>query len=154
MSNSRHSGHAMEWFQPDAQTRRYVPSKPSETQPIAGELVSLGEWAFSENPYNSAPYGARTYENATLIRDVWLVSRKENLSSPLGVNYLSSMVKVPDLHTKQNVLLEEEYYREVWFPPVIGSGSAFRKSYLFANEIDASQLVGISLSLCHRLKTI
>ena len=61
--------------------------KPSEMQPTVGELVSLGEWAFSQNPYSSDPYGARTYENTTVIREIWLVGRKEGFSSSLGLSH-------------------------------------------------------------------
>jgi hypothetical protein len=93
---------------------------------ISDDLVSSGEWSICQNPYVREGTLFNPDKNTTAIREIWLVSQKENLPGAIGSNYLRlwpeelyqlsvagcKKYEVPDLILKQPFVLEEEFCRD------------------------------------------
>ena len=119
---------AMQWSgsNPMSNLEIDVLMQSSKMQAIANELVASEEWMLSANPYPKEQYDDGTYENTTATRDIWLHSRRENLSGFIGCKYLRfwpedlyklsvtscQKLEVPDIIPRRPVVLEEEYYRD------------------------------------------
>lgn len=126
---------AMRWYGIRIQEQKEIDIliRSNNLQAIIDDLVASGLWEISSN-YSED----KSMVNTTDVREVWLKSRlydpvfeylrlwPEDLYQ-LSVNFCN-VITVPDVYALNEVLLEEEYYRDPYGlpgPPRLGSLAKF-----------------------------